>query len=88
VNKLQTFCHNSDEIVPFAYIDRFQIIISQILRRRIREGKALLEKSPFLPHKEAVLGDFLSLLNQNRHFLTCFEDVQTSIFRFELSPIG
>jgi len=35
----------------------------------------------------AVLGDFLSVLNQNRHFLTRFEDVQTSVLRFELSPV-
>jgi hypothetical protein len=48
------------------------LIKTRILRRRISEGKALLENSPFLPQKRAVLGDFSSVLNQNRHFLTCF----------------
>lgn len=45
---------------------------TRILRRRISEGKALVENSPFLPQKRAVLGDFSSVLNQNRHFLTYF----------------
>ena len=54
------------------FIIKLKITNCQILRRRIREGKALLEKNPFLPHKEAVLGHLSSLLNQNRHFLICF----------------
>ncbi len=49
-----------------------EILDSRILRRRISEGKALLENSPFLPQKGAVLGNFSSVLNQNRHFLTHF----------------
>ena len=46
--------------------------ITRILRCRISEGKALLENSPILPQKRAVLGDISSVLNQNRHILTYF----------------
>jgi hypothetical protein len=63
---------------------------TRILRRRISEGKALLENSPFLPHKRAVLGNFSSFLNQNRHFwsiLKMFKQISSGLYFHHLGEI-